>query len=166
MAQGHRDRTRAVTTDGAACFPPGGFYDGILRYGEFWEDPPPVEMEQRLASDLGRLQGAWTTVSGRRSAELLISGQHLTIHFQDGEIYMGSFTLGAAGRRTTLDVRIDEGPSRHRGLLTLCLCELQGDTLRWCNASPGNAERPLAFDEQNPHLLCLMLRREHRTEVR
>lgn len=131
---------------------------------EFSDEPEPIE--RRLACELDRMQGAWTTVSGRRQAKLLISGQHLTIHFGDGDIYMGSFTLGTNGLRTTLDVYVEEGPSRHRGLPVLCICDLKGDTLRWCNASPGEAERPTAFDDHNPHLLCLIFRREHRADMR
>jgi hypothetical protein len=79
---------------------------------------------------------------------------------------MGSFTLGAAGRLTTLEVRIDEGPVRHKGLSVLCVCELDGETMHWCNATPGEAHQPTAFDDHNPHLLCLRFRREHRAKAR
>lgn len=131
---------------------------------EFQDDPGLVE--PCPASHLDRLQGAWITISGKRQAELLIAGHHLTIHFGDGDIYMGSFTLGTSGRRMTLDVRVEEGPPRHQGLPVLCICELEGDTLRWCNATPGETVRPTAFDAHNPHLLCLIFRREHCTSVR
>jgi len=160
----HAHRTRPTPSDVKGHSLRSEFLDEVLRITGFWDEPEPVE--RRLASDLDRLQGVWSTISGRRRAELLVSGQHLTVHFSDGDIYMGSFTLGTSGRLTTLDVRVEEGPSRHRGLPVLCICELDGDTLRWCNASPGETARPTAFDEHNPHLLCLMLRREHRTEVR
>ena len=160
----HSSRTRARNRDDAPDagerYLPGTFWEEMLRYTDLCEDH---ESERRLSSDLERLQGAWTTESGPRQVELLISGQHLTAHFGDGEIYMGSFRLGSAGRLTTLDVHIDEGPLKHRGQTVLCICELNGDTMHWCNASPGHAERPSVFDDQNSHLLCLMLRREHRT---
>jgi uncharacterized protein (TIGR03067 family) len=135
-----------------------------LWQAELMDEPEPYD--RRLTADLDRLQGAWTTIGGRRQAELLIAGQHLTAHFGDGDIYMGSFTLGTNGPLTTLDIRLEEAPARHRGLDVLCICELKGDTLHWCNASPGETERPTDFDDRNPHLLCLTLRREHRAEAR
>jgi uncharacterized protein (TIGR03067 family) len=159
-----RVRSRAAASGADNHRAPSELWDEILWFADFWDEPEPIE--RRQASDLERLQGAWTTVDGKRPAELLISGQHLTVHFRDGEIYMGSFTLSGLGKQLTLDVQIEEGPPKHRGQTVLCLCELEGDTLRWCNASPGMTERPSAFDDHNPHLLCLMLRREHRTDVR
>jgi len=104
----------------------------------------------------------WQTVTGRRPAEFLVSGDHITVHFADGVIYMGSFTLEQAGRHVHMSIRIEEGPAHHKGLVALCICEMDGDTLRWCTASPGHADRPTAFDDQNPQHLCLTLRRESR----
>jgi uncharacterized protein (TIGR03067 family) len=146
--------------------PPDESLEDVLTlwHAEDMDEDEPAE--RRLACELDRLQGAWTTISGRRQAELLVAGQHLTVHFDGGDIYMGSFTLGKCGRLTTLDVRLEEAPCRHRGLSVRCICELQGDTLRWCNASPGETTRPTGFDEQNPRLLCLIFRREHRAEAR
>jgi uncharacterized protein (TIGR03067 family) len=166
MAQAPRARVRSRAASGGADNhrAPNELWGEILWFADFWDEPEPIE--RRLVCDLERLQGAWTTVEGKRPAELLISGQHLTVHFRDGEIYMGTFALGTSGKFVTLDVQIEEGPPRHRGQTVLCLCELDGDSLRWCNASPGIAERPGNFDNHNPHLLCLMLRREHRTDVR
>lgn len=129
-------------------------------------DQPEEAAEQRKACLLHRIQGAWISISGHRQAELLISGHHLTIHFNNGDIYMGPFTLGLAGRFTTLDVQIEEGPARYKGLAVLSICAFDGDTLVWCNAAPGELQRPTAFDDHNPHLLSLRFRHEDRVQPR
>ncbi len=103
-------------------------------------------------------------VSGRRQATFLISGNLFTVHFADGDIYMGSFTIGSNGRFRTMDVHVEEGPHRHKGQRALCIYELDHDMLRWCTASPGQADRPGAFAETEPMHLCLVFRR-HRPAV-
>lgn len=127
---------------------------------DLWDEPaaPP----RLIDTDLRRFQGTWGTVAGRRPAQFFVSGGHITVHFSDGDIYMGAFTLAEGTRPGAMDICIEEGPDHHRGLTAHCIYELDGDTLRWCTATPGHAERPTAFDEHNPHLLCLILRREHR----
>jgi len=60
-----------------------------------------------------------------------------------------------------MDVRVEERPSRHKGLLAQCIYEVDGDVLRFCAASPGQGERPMAFAEVHPLHLCLIFRREH-----
>jgi uncharacterized protein (TIGR03067 family) len=129
-------------------------------YAEVSDVPGPFE--HRLACDLDQLQGAWMTIPGQRQTEMLIAGHQLAVYLGNGDIYMGTFTLGTSGPLTMLDVRVQEGPNRHRGLPVLCICKLKGDTLRWCSAFPGDSVRPTAFDNHNPHLLCLVFRREHR----
>jgi uncharacterized protein (TIGR03067 family) len=126
---------------------------------DLWDEPTASVPLFPAAAEA--LQGAWLSVAGRREAEMLVSGDHLTVHFADGTIYMGTFTLGAAGRLATMDVRVEEGPPRHKGLTARCIFELDGDLLRWCTASPGQSERPAAFDEHDPRHLCLVFHREH-----
>jgi len=58
-----------------------------------WDEP--VLGDGGSGADLGALQGAWFSVSGRREAELLISGHHFAFRFADGDIYMGAFDLDA-----------------------------------------------------------------------
>jgi uncharacterized protein (TIGR03067 family) len=106
------------------------------------------------------LQGAWLSVAGRRQAELLVSGDHLTVHFAEGDIYMGRFTLGE-GQPATMDVRVEEGPPQHKGQLARCIWEVDGDMLRWCTALPGQPGRPADFAEADPRHLCLVFHREH-----
>jgi uncharacterized protein (TIGR03067 family) len=127
------------------------------RLEDFWDEPAPST--RALLGDLEALQGAWTAISGRRQATFLISGNHFTVHFADGEIYMGCFTVGSNGRYRTMDVQVVEGPQRHKGQSALCIFELDQDVLRWCTASPGQLDRPGDFIEADPLHLCLVFRK-------
>src|SRR5262245_8172783 len=121
--------------------------------------------EADVRTDLDRLQGAWVSVSGRRHAELLIAGQLFTVRFRDGDIYMGRFELDTQSRPAHMDMRIDEGPARHKWQTTLCIYELDGPTLRWATTEPGQRGRLTAFPaEDDPHCLCLLFQREEPVE--
>jgi len=141
-------RTRTVQTKG----------EGQTHLEDLWDEPPREVRPVR--SDLDLLQGAWASVSGRRPALLLVSGEHYAVRFADGIIYMGAYILGAEKRKKTMDARIAAGPAHHVGLVSLCLYELNGDTLHWCIGPPGRPDRPAAFAEQTPKELFLVLRRE------
>jgi uncharacterized protein (TIGR03067 family) len=109
------------------------------------------------------LQGVWLFVSGKREAELLVCGRRWTVRFRDGVIYMGVFELGPVGLPKTMQMHIDEGPAQHRGKSALCIYELDGNTLRWCTAGPGQTERPATFPaEDHPQYLSLVFQRELR----
>jgi uncharacterized protein (TIGR03067 family) len=96
---------------------------------------------------------------------LLVCGKHLTIHFADGDIYMGSFELDIRGWPRAMVMRIEEGPARHKGQTAVCFYEFEGDDLRWCTAGPGRSERPGGMPPpDDPHYLCLVFRREQRLE--
>jgi uncharacterized protein (TIGR03067 family) len=123
-----------------------------------WDEPAAPELDGR--GDLEALQGRWLCVSGRRPAELLVSGGHFTVIFADGDIYMGAFELLTQTRPRGMDMHIAEGPARHKGRVALCIYELDGVTLRWGTTGPGQAERPAAFAEDHPQTLCLVFRRE------
>lgn len=126
---------------------------------DLWDEPTssvPLPRDDALA-----LQGAWLSVEGRRQAELLIQGDHLTVHFADGDIYMGTFTLAPDARPAAMDVRVEEGPVRHKGQVARGIYQLEGDTLNWCTASPGQPDRPAAFAEHDAQHLCLVFHREH-----
>jgi uncharacterized protein (TIGR03067 family) len=120
-----------------------------------------AEAHQRTRNDLARLQGAWTAVSGRRPAELLVAGNLYTVRFLDGAIYMGTFEIDPGESPPAMDMRIDEGPIKHKGQITLCIYDLSADTLRWCPGKPGTDHRPESFPcEDDPDGLCLVFRRE------
>src|SRR5438876_8751878 len=72
-------------------------------------------------TDLESLQGAWTSVSGRHQAELLLAGNLFAVKFLDGKIYMGTFDIDAGERPKEMIMRIDEGPIRHKCKFALCI---------------------------------------------
>jgi len=129
------------------------------RMEDSWDEPQACGNALQAAHD--ELQGAWFSSSGRREAELLISGNRFTVRFADGDIYMGAFELHAATVPKVMAMHIAEGPARHKGKTTWCIYELDGRMLRWCAGSPGQMERLLAFPvEDDPQYLCLRFRRE------
>jgi uncharacterized protein (TIGR03067 family) len=116
--------------------------------------------DQRQA-ELAQLQGVWYSVAGNRHAELLIAGHHYTVKFLDGALYMGSFDIDPDESPRAMDMRIDEGPVKHKGQFSHCIYELVGDTLHWCPGVPGSDERPHAFPKGDEDAgLCLIFRRE------
>jgi uncharacterized protein (TIGR03067 family) len=124
---------------------------------DFWDEPD----DSAVPADLAALQGAWESIAGRREAEFLVSGNHFTLHFGDGDIYMGRFTLDANAWPKRMEMAIEEGPKRHRGLTSLCIFELDGDQLHWCTTGPGQTQRPTTFpSEEDQQCLCLLFRRE------
>jgi uncharacterized protein (TIGR03067 family) len=125
---------------------------------DHWDEPAPSARPARPAV-AEALHGAWQSIEGQRQADLIIAGDRLTIHFEDGDIYMGRFTVSANGRPRKMDVVVEEGPAQHRGLVALGIFEIDGEQLRWCTASPGQADRPAAFTQEHPRHLCMVFRR-------
>ena len=125
---------------------------------DHWDEEAPFEADGR--ADLEALQGAWHTVSGRRQAELLVSGTRFAVRFADGDIYMGVFDLDTAAAPKTMDMRIEAGPALHKGKTALCIYALENVTLRWCATSPGRSARLSAFPaETHAESLCLIFGR-------
>lgn len=122
--------------------------------------PVVAEAESELHADLERLQGTWVTAVGRCEAELLVAGRLFTFRFRDGDVYMGAFWLDPTHAPRAMDMRIDEGPGRHRGKVALCVYELDGDQLRWCPTEPGTTKRLKGFPaEDDLDHLSLVFRR-------
>jgi uncharacterized protein (TIGR03067 family) len=117
------------------------------RIEDHWDEAVPSE--NGVPPDLEALQGAWYSVSGRREAEMLVSGNHFAVRFTDGDIYIGDFDLDLLASPKTMAMRVREGPARHKGKIALCIYELADGVLRWCATSPGQAGRPTAFPEED-----------------
>jgi len=117
--------------------------------------------EEAARFDRERLQGSWKYLSGHREAQLLISGNHFTMRFRNGDIYLGTFTLDPTHRPRAMDMTIDEGPEPHRGKKALAIYELDDDHLIWCPAEPGREDPLRTFPpiEDREHL-CIIFRRE------
>lgn len=107
------------------------------------EAPAPARATGQ--TDLDQLQGAWVSVAGPRSAKLLIAGSRYTFEFHEGDIYMGTFFLDDEETPRQIDMLIEEGPAREKGLIGLCIYHIEGDVLRWCPTKPGGDRRLRAF---------------------
>jgi uncharacterized protein (TIGR03067 family) len=98
-----------------------------------------------IITELEQLQGAWASVAGPRSANLLVAGTHFTFEFLDGEIYMGTFFLDTEADPKQMDMLIEEGPNEHKGQIALCIFHVEGSVLRWCPTKPGSDRRLTGF---------------------
>ena len=70
--------------------------------------------EEAARKDGERLQGVWSFVSGKREAELLISGDHFTMRFRTGDIYVGRLTVDPTHKPRAMDLVIEDGPAHFR----------------------------------------------------
>lgn len=117
--------------------------------------------EAAIQRDKERLQGTWNFVSGLREAQMLIAGDHFTVKFKNGDIYLGIYTLDPTTKPKMMDMTIHEGPEKHRGKTSLVIYELDGEHLIWCPAEPGTGNRRNAFPPDNDlHHLCIVFRHE------
>jgi uncharacterized protein (TIGR03067 family) len=118
--------------------------------------------------DHGRLQGTWEFFAGPREAHLVIAGDHFTVRFRNGDVYVGTFSLGPSERPKTMDMHIAEGPDRHKGLKSLAIYALDGDRLIWSTARPGASERPRHFpapEDREPLFIVFQRQKENRDGV-
>lgn len=123
-----------------------------------------LEALRQNKNDLDHLQGVWLSIAGQRPAELLIAGSLFTVRFLDGTLYMGTFELDFDQEPRIMEMRIDEGPGKHKGKVARCLYDLTGDLLRWAPGEPGLSRGPAEFpSEEDATSLCLLFRREHPT---
>jgi uncharacterized protein (TIGR03067 family) len=116
--------------------------------------------EEAARRDRERMQGMWKFVSGKREAQLLISGDHFTMRFRNGDIYVGTFTLDALAKPRAMDLTIQEGPEAFRGKTALAIYEFDGDHLIWCPAEPGRENRHGCFPAPDDGHLCIIFHRE------
>jgi uncharacterized protein (TIGR03067 family) len=122
---------------------------------------PDLARESAARKDRDRLQGTWNFVSGIREAQMLIAGDHFTVKFKGGDIYLGTYTLDPTSKPRMMDMTISEGPEKHRGKTSLIIYELDGDHLIWCPAEPGTGNRLRSFPpEEDTRHLCIIFRRE------
>ncbi len=122
---------------------------------------PDLARETAAGKDRERLQGTWNFLSGIREAQMLIAGDHFTVKFKNGDIYVGTYTLDPTTKPKMMDMTISEGPDKHRGKTSLIIYELDGDNLIWCPAEPGTGNRLRAFPpEEDTQHLCIIFRRE------
>ncbi len=120
--------------------------------------------EEAARKDRDRLQGVWTFVSGKREAELLITGNRYTMRFRNGDLYVGRFTVDPTNKPRAMDMVIEEGPEPYRGKVAMAIYEFDGDHLLWCPGKPDRGERLRAFppDDDREHLFIIFRRQKSR----
>jgi len=107
------------------------------------------------------LQGVWNFVTGRRKAQLFISGDHFTAKFSNGDVYLGTFDVDPTRKPKAMDMTVNEGPLKFKGVAAKAIYALDGEHLVWCPAEPGATERPKAFPPtDSQEFLCIVFRRE------
>src|SRR2546423_7567518 len=114
------------------------------------EDKKPTD------SDLQKLQGEWTMISGLadgsavseqmlQSSKRVCKGDETTVIVGGQLIMRAKFKIDASKKPKTIDYDVLEGPAK--GGKMLGIYELEGDTVKFCFGAPGN-ERPAAFSSQ------------------
>jgi uncharacterized protein (TIGR03067 family) len=112
------------------------------------------------------LRGTWEFVSGIREAQLFVAGDHFTMKFTNGDIYVGTFELDPTKEPRWIDMTVHEGPARHKGKTSLGVYELTGDYLIWCPGEPGTDVRPHGFPRRgDKSQLCVVFVRERPRRV-
>jgi uncharacterized protein (TIGR03067 family) len=91
--------------------------------------------------DIQHLQGVWTTLPGRRQAQLFITGEHFTMRFRRGDVYVGTFSVDPTQRPRAMDLRIIAGPESSVGKIALAIYQFDGEHLIWSPSLPGDPER-------------------------
>ena len=82
------------------------------------------------------------------------------IGFRNGEVYMGTYRLAPGRKPKHIEMKIEEGPDRHRGKMSLGLYRIEGHRLHWSPGEPGG-ERPDTFPcADDRDCLYLVLERE------
>jgi uncharacterized protein (TIGR03067 family) len=134
---------------------------GSVHHEDHWDEPEfPRQM---LAAELQSLQGSWHSIGGRHRAEFLIAGRLFTFRLEDHAIYMGSLELDPVATPMRMDIRIEEGPSHHKGKSAACIYAVDGEYLRFCATQPGKPEILDDFPSENdPKYLLVVFRRAPR----
>jgi uncharacterized protein (TIGR03067 family) len=114
-----------------------------------------------------KLEGTWKAVKAvQNGMEQPDAGEH-TLTFagdmftvtRNGETLMkGAFKADDTKKPKTIDFIVKEG--QNDGKTIVAIYELDGDTLKWCAADPGNTERPteLSSGEGSKRLLVTLKR--------
>jgi uncharacterized protein (TIGR03067 family) len=119
-----------------------------------------VAAPPRTRPDLDELQGVWVSVAGPREARLVVCGSRYTFELSTGDVYMGVIALEPDESPCRMDMRVEEGPARHRGQTAFCIYHLEGGVLRWCPTRPGAGMRLTNFPSvDDDRYLSMVFRR-------
>jgi len=112
-----------------------------------------ISDEKATRSDLERLQGEWTMVSGEIQGEAMpdeirttarrVAKENETTVTVSGQLFMKArFTLEPSKKPKSIDYEMTGVPTE--GKRQLGIYEIDGEAVKFCFASPGN-DRPTEF---------------------
>jgi uncharacterized protein (TIGR03067 family) len=129
-------------------------------------DPSPSEKDAKA------IQGTWQAQTQRRGDDveeeartrqhrLVFDGDKFKILRDEQVMVAGTFTLDAAAKPATIDMKVTEagGDQDAVGKTVLGLYELSGDDLKWCSARPGATDRPKSFDTSGTRDMLVTFKR-------
>jgi uncharacterized protein (TIGR03067 family) len=128
------------------------------------------QRDKASQSDKDKLQGTWQMVSAERMGgplpgfkeqKILIEGDMLTFKQGDEVLFNGKIALDPSKQPKTLDMALTEdAQGHHQGEVSQGIYEVEGDTFKWCNASPGEPDRPKEFstNKEENHMLLVLKR--------
>jgi len=109
--------------------------------------------EDAIKKEMEQLQGQWSMVSGEidkqplpenyvKGATRVVKGDETNVTIA-GDVWMkAKFTIDPTKKPKTIDYDVSDGPAK--GKILLGIYELDGDTIKFCYASPGK-DRPKDF---------------------
>ena len=127
--------------------------------------------EEKAKTDRDNLQGRWEITSDgyygnpeetNVSRRLFIAGDTFTFE-EDGRVLSrGVFQLKPRQTPKAIDIEVTEGRVAFKGMKSLGIYKLDGDTLAWCWAELGSTDRPQALlaDASHPRHNLLTFKRE------
>src|SRR5205823_2890957 len=87
--------------------------------------------------------------SGRWPCQLTFADHNFVVRFQNGDLFMGTYTVDPTHKPGLMEMTIEEGPEHFKGLTALCLYDLDGEQLHWCPNEPGSSNRYDAFPKES-----------------
>jgi uncharacterized protein (TIGR03067 family) len=112
-----------------------------------------AETDEAIKKEMAQLEGEWSMVSGEidkqplpddlvKNAKRVAKDGATTVTINDQVFMKAKFTVDPTKKPKTIDYMMTDGPTK--GKTQLGIYELDGDTVKFCFASPGK-ERPTDF---------------------
>jgi uncharacterized protein (TIGR03067 family) len=124
--------------------------------------------QQAVPKELVPLQGSWTlkSINGEDAAargiagDITITGDKYVVTINGTVDERGTVKIDASKKPMLIDLSISEGPGDSSNKLQLGLMEIDGDTIRFHMAAPGNPKRPLNFDPIPDHDVIVVTKKK------
>jgi len=76
---------------------------------------------------------------------LIFKGDTFSVQVKGKVVAQGTYTSDPGKKPKSLDMTITDGKESIKGKTSLGIFAIEGDTLQWCAAKPGETERPKDF---------------------